>query len=106
MIVSAAVLYLSLMAPPPPWWQRWVSEDKWKHFFASFVVTSISASGARLAGLDSEASVATGAAVGLGAGVWKEIRDARQPDGKASIPDLVWDLAGIGTAAAALSQTR
>jgi uncharacterized protein YfiM (DUF2279 family) len=106
MIISTAVLYLSLVVPPDPWWHRWVSEDKWKHFFASFVVTSISASGARLAGLDADASVATGAAVGLGAGVWKEWHDARQPEGKASFPDLVWDVAGVGTAAAALSQTR
>lgn len=88
--------------PPDPWF----AEDKWKHFVASFVVTSISASGARMVGVDADDSVLVGAAAGSGAAVWKELRDANRPEGFFSVPDLVWDFAGIGAGAAVLSQIR
>ena len=67
-------LCVSLHAPRPA--DRWVGEDKLKHFLASFVVTSFSASGARAAGLDPGASVWVGAGVGVGVGAWKELRDS------------------------------
>jgi uncharacterized protein YfiM (DUF2279 family) len=85
---------------------RWVAEDKFKHFFASFTATILATGAARAAGLDSRESIVAGAAVGTGAGVWKEIRDARRPDGHFSMPDLVWDLAGVGAAAAVAAQSR
>ena len=88
---------------PPP---QLVAEDKWQHFFTSFVITSIAASGARLVGLEQSPSVGVGVAVGAGAGVYKEIRDARQPGRSASLADLVWDAAGVGLAAVIAFRTR
>lgn len=105
MNVCALVLCFSLAGMPRPA-ERWFAEDKLKHFFASFVVTTLAASGARAAGLDAQPSLVAGAAVGTAAGVWKEIRDARQPDGFASALDLVWDLAGVGAAVAVAAQAR
>jgi VanZ family protein len=95
---------LSVGAPLPP--ARFVAEDKWQHFFTSFVITSIAASGARFAGLEQAPSIAVGVSVGAGAGVYKEIRDARQPGRSASLADLVWDAAGVGLAAVVAFRTR
>ncbi len=99
------VLCFALGSAAPPK-DRWIGEDKWKHFFASFAVTSISAGGARLVGLDADASLAAGVGAGAALGVWKELRDQRRPDSTASVRDLVWDAAGIGAAAAVVAQTR
>ena len=73
----------------------WLSEDKLKHFIASFVVTSVSASASRAAGLDRAESVGIGAGVGVAAGLIKEHEDSRT-GGAFSGADLVWDAAGIG----------
>lgn len=91
---------------PPREVDRWFAEDKYKHFVASFVVTSLAASGARAAGLAPDASLIAGATVGGAAGVWKEWRDTRLPGGAASGRDLVWDAAGIGAALAIAHQGR
>jgi uncharacterized protein YfiM (DUF2279 family) len=88
-------------APPTPGFVRsepvqgWFTEDKLKHFFASFVVSSVSASVSRAAGLDRTASIGFGAGVGAAAGLLKERQDARA-GGVFSGADLVWDAAGIG----------
>lgn len=97
-------LCFALRGPPAP--DRWVAEDKWKHFFASFVVTSLAASGARAAGAGPDASLVAGAVVGTGVGVAKEIRDARTPGESASFRDLVWDGAGVGIATVFAAQGR
>ena len=94
---------LSVAEPPP---DRFVAEDKWQHFFTSFVITSIAASGARLVGLDQAPSVAVGVSVGGGAGVYKELRDASQPGRSISVADLIWDAAGVGLAAVIAFRTR
>ncbi|HEX2190941.1 MAG TPA: DUF2279 domain-containing protein [Longimicrobiaceae bacterium] len=85
---------------------RWVAEDKWKHLFASFVVTALSAAAVRAAGADSETSALVGAGVGTGVGVWKELRDRTSPGETASLRDLTWDLAGVGAGAAVALQAR
>jgi putative lipoprotein len=103
-IIPLFCLCLSI-APQQPR-DRWISEDKAKHFFASFVVTSISAGAARAAGLDPAASAWVGAGVGAGAGVWKELRDRRTPGATVSLKDAAWDLAGVGAAAALVRQAR
>lgn len=105
MSLAPLLLCLCLSVGDPPR-DRWFSEDKLKHFVASFVITSLSASGARAAGLDAGASTWVGAGVGAGFGVWKEIRDARLPDATVSARDLVWDLAGVGAASAMMHQVR
>ena len=91
-------------SPAAPQPERWIGEDKWKHFFASFVATSVSASAFRAAGASADASLAAGAAVGGGVGIWKEVRDQRR--GGAEFSDLVWDFAGVGAATAVIAQTR
>ena len=96
-------LCVSVHAPPP---DRWIGEDKVKHFLASFVVTSFSASGARAAGLDPGASVWVGAGVGVGVGAWKELRDRGVPSATFSLRDAAWDLAGVGAASALMNQVR
>ena len=105
MSVAPLLLCLCLSLGDPPR-DRWFSEDKLKHFVASFVITSLSASGARAAGLDTGTSVWVGAGVGTGLGAWKEIRDSRLPNASVSARDLVWDLAGVAAASALISQAR
>ena len=85
---------------------RWVAEDKWKHFFASFVVTALSAAAVRAAGADARTSALVGAGVGTGVGAWKELRDTRDPAATPSLRDLAWDAAGVGAAAAMAAQAR
>jgi uncharacterized protein YfiM (DUF2279 family) len=85
---------------------RWIAEDKWKHFAASFVTTALAGGVARAAGADAGVSAAIGAAAGAAAGVWKEIRDERRSPGSGSARDLTWDAVGVGAAAAVLSQAR
>ena len=96
-------LCLAVGGPEP---DRWIAEDKWKHFFASFAVTTLVASGARTAGLSPDASLAAGVAGGAGAGVWKEWRDRRTPEGTVSVRDLVWDAGGLAAAAVVVRQGR
>lgn len=96
---------LALLPPDPPR-DPWFAEDKVKHFFASFVVTSLAASGARSVGLDARASVWAGAGLGTAVGVWKEIRDQGRQGETASFRDLAWDLMGVGAASAVMDQVR
>ena len=101
------VLCLSLqqVTPQRPA-DRWVAEDKWKHFFASFVVTALSAAAVRAAVADAETRALAGAGVGAGVGAWKELRDVRDPAASPSLRDLAWDVAGVGAAAAMAAQAR
>ncbi|MEX2571183.1 MAG: DUF2279 domain-containing protein [Gemmatimonadota bacterium] len=105
MTLTTLLLSAALAAPPaaPP--LPWFGEDKLKHFFASFVVTSLTASGARAAGLDRTHSIAVGAGLGAATGLWKEVRDVRA-GGNFSGYDLVWDAAGVGAAALMLDSAR
>lgn len=99
MNVCLMVLCLALSSGPQqgrPAPDRWVAEDKWRHLFTSFTVTVLAAGASRAAGLDTEASAWVGASVGAGAGVWKELRDARTPGASPSLRDLAWDAAGVG----------
>lgn len=98
--MAPLLLCLCLSLSPAP--DRWVGEDKWKHFFASFAATSMGASAARLTGLDARASLWVGVGTGAGFGVWKEVRDHRTPGGSASLRDIGWDAAGVGAATALL----
>jgi uncharacterized protein YfiM (DUF2279 family) len=104
---APVLLALSLsLGPPGPPPDRWFAEDKLRHFFASFVVTSISAGAARAAGLDPAASAWAGAGVGAGAGVAKEIRDGVRGRGTPSFRDLLWDAVGIAASAIVAGQVR
>lgn len=101
--MNACILFLCMTlgrqaGPQPP--DRFFGEDKLKHFFTSFVVTSLAASGARAAGLDADASLLVGVGTGATVGVLKEVSDLRREGAQASLYDIVWDLGGVGAAAA------
>lgn len=106
MNLCVLLLCVSLSSAPEPPPDRWVAEDKWRHLFTSFVVTTLAAGGARAAGLDVEESAWAGASVGAAAGVWKEWRDHRRVPGSASVRDLVWDAAGVGAGVGVVLQGR
>jgi putative lipoprotein len=97
-------LCVSLQAPVAR--DGWFGEDKAKHFVASFVVTSLSASAARAAGLAPPASAWAGGAAASAAGVWKELRDRRIPGETVSLKDLAWDAAGVAAGVALMHQVR
>ena len=101
-VLLAAALALQPLAPPP---DPWFGEDKLRHFFTSFVVTSFSASAARMAGLEARSSLYLGAGAAASAGLYKEIQDARI-GGIFSGRDLVWDLGGIAAAGLILDAGR
>lgn len=84
---------------------RWIAEDKWKHFFLSFAATMLAYGTLRTAGLNDAAALPGAAAAAGGAGVWKELRD-RELTGLFSVRDLVWDAAGIGVGLGVAVQTR
>lgn len=89
-------------AGPP---DRLFGEDKWKHFFTSFVITSLGATGARAAGLEREWSLGVGAGLSLSAGAAKEYADFRNPArGNPSALDLVWDVLGTGAGVVVAAQ--
>jgi uncharacterized protein YfiM (DUF2279 family) len=98
-------LCLSLSVPQEPR-DRWIGEDKLKHFLSSFAATTLSAGGARMAGMDARTAAWVGAGAATGLGVWKEVRDYRSPAGAASFRDLVWDGAGIAAGTAVMLQVR
>ena len=91
-------------APKQP--DRFFGEDKFQHFFTSFLATSLAASGARLAGASHDTSLLVGVGTGAGIGLAKELRDARNPNETASVLDLVWDAGGIGLATVIVAQAK
>jgi uncharacterized protein YfiM (DUF2279 family) len=93
-------------AAPRPVRDAWFGEDKWKHYFVSFVATSLAASGARAVGASHRTSLAVGAGAGTAVGVLKELDDRRHPGSTPSFRDLAWDLAGVGTGVALSAQDR
>jgi uncharacterized protein YfiM (DUF2279 family) len=92
--------------PPDPPRDSWLGEDKLKHFFVSFAVTSLAASGARAAGLSRDASTLVGVGTGVGVGAWKEWSDRTAAVNTPSFRDFAWDAAGVGVAAAVQQQTK
>jgi uncharacterized protein YfiM (DUF2279 family) len=81
-----------------------VGEDKFKHFFMSFVITTVGYGVARIA-MGHDPAVFTAIAVGALAGIGKEVYDART-GGDASVGDLAWDGLGIGVGTALNTQIR
>ncbi len=106
--MNACILFLCLSfgGPQQPQPDRFFGEDKFKHFITSFIVTSLAASGARAAGLDHDAALAAGVGTGAAVGIAKEVRDLGREGSRASIYDIVWDLAGVGAAAAVQSRSQ
>lgn len=111
--LAAADTPVAAPPPPPPLpagqparpRERFFGEDKWKHFFTSFLATSLAASGARAAGMEPGAAIRVGAGAGTVLGAGKELADLRGA-GSASLYDLVWDLGGVGAATLVQLRTR
>lgn len=83
---------------------RWLGDDKYRHFFMSFGGTLLAYGAARsLAARDVAAPVALGA--GAAAGIGKELRDRHAGRGF-SVRDLGWDALGLLAAWALLRETR
>ena len=83
---------------------KWIAEDKLKHFAFSYMITSISAGAARtVTGRDE--SVLIGASLGLLAGIAKELYDKKN-NRSASFKDLIWDALGITAGVLVAQQAR
>ncbi|HEY0020710.1 MAG TPA: hypothetical protein VGC13_30705 [Longimicrobium sp.] len=108
--MNACILFLclSLGGPQQPRQPRdsFFGEDKFKHLVTSFIVTSLAASGARAAGLDHDSALMVGVGTGAAVGIGKELRDRGREGATASFNDIVWDLAGVGAAAAVQSRAQ
>lgn len=72
---------------------RWLAEDKLRHFTVSLAATTFGYAGARFALEPRPAFVAAGA-LALAAGFGKEVADVRA-GGPFSMKDLVWDATGV-----------
>lgn len=92
---------LSLHGPP----RLSIAPDKVKHFFLSAFVQSASYSVLRLSGVAHDGALVTATAATVAVGIGKEIYDVRS-GGRFSAGDLVWDLLGVGAAAAVLEQSH
>ena len=107
--MNACILFLCLSlggGPQPQPRDNFFGEDKFKHFVTSFIVTSLAASGARAAGLDHDSALLVGVGTGAAVGIAKEVRDLGRENATASVNDIVWDLAGVGAAAAVQSRSQ
>lgn len=82
----------------------WFAEDKVRHFVYSYAITTGSAAAARTVTGHQE-SILIGAALGLMAGVAKELYD-KKGHGSASWRDLLWDAAGVTIGVLVAQQAR
>jgi uncharacterized protein YfiM (DUF2279 family) len=72
---------------------RWLAEDKLRHFTLSFAATHMAYGAARTA-LEPHPATAGAAALATLLGVGKELVD-RRTGGPFSTKDLIWDVAGV-----------
>jgi uncharacterized protein YfiM (DUF2279 family) len=83
---------------------RWLATDKVKHFFMAAFVQSTTYSAFRATTLDHRSSLVGATVLSAGLSVAKELSDRRTTG--FSVPDLVWDAAGIGTSTVVLDRIR
>lgn len=83
---------------------RWLAEDKYRHFFMSFGGTVLSYGAARSFG-EADAAAAFAMGAGAAAGVAKEVLD-RRAGGGFSLRDLAWDGLGLLAAWGLIKNTR
>lgn len=96
-------LVFSLNPTAPP--DRWLGDDKLKHFFTSAFVQSMSYGALRTSGLEHGTALAGASAATAAVGVGKELRDLRVR-GEFSVRDLAWDAAGAGAVTVLLVRTH
>lgn len=71
---------------------RWVGEDKLRHFAASFAATEMGYGATRLL-TEPDAALPVAATAAVALGLAKEVHDGRH--GRFSLKDLAWDAAGV-----------
>jgi uncharacterized protein YfiM (DUF2279 family) len=91
-------------APAPAERDAWLGEDKFKHFMMSYAITAGSFGAMRMVA-DRDASLTSGIALGIAAGILKEVYDKRDRR-RFSAKDLLWDALGITAGAVIAKQTR
>lgn len=76
---------------------KWLGEDKWKHFMISGFISSFTYKFFR-DGFNNkkEDSILFSSGITLSLGIGKEIKDRRKPKGRFSYKDLVFDVLGTG----------
>lgn len=84
---------------------RWLSNDKAKHFFTSMFIESLTFSAIRATRVSKGGALVSASIVTAGVGIGKEIYDLKF-GGDPSFKDLTADAAGIGAGAALMHQTR
>ncbi len=83
---------------------RWLSGDKFQHFFGSALLTGLGYATLHKGGEQSrETSLWVGSGVSLSAGIGKEIYDSKHENHHASFKDLLADLLGVGFAVVLIS---
>jgi uncharacterized protein YfiM (DUF2279 family) len=90
-------------APGPPA-DAWIGEDKFRHFWASYAVTSFGFAAAVAAEQDRDTALKIGIGGGAVAGVAKELYDRRRTF--FSVRDLIADALGITAAYFMLREIR
>jgi len=83
---------------------RWLAEDKLKHFTMSYGITMFAYAGGRMLA-DHNTSTALAIGAGVTAGILKEFYD-RSRDKPFSLRDLTWDVAGIAAGYALIKNAR
>jgi uncharacterized protein YfiM (DUF2279 family) len=83
---------------------RWLAEDKLRHFGMYFAATGFAYGGARFL-VEPDVARLAAAAAALAAGVGKEIHDVRAGYGF-SLKDLAWDAAGVALGLALVRNIR
>jgi putative lipoprotein len=104
-MIRGLVLVFSLAGPGARPADRWLGQDKLKHFFTAAFVQSFSYGTLRAAGASHPVALggATSATVGVSLG--KEVWDARG-HGTPSVKDVAWDAAGALAASTLLVKVQ
>lgn len=84
---------------------RWVAEDKFKHFSMSFAITSFGFAGMRGVSDNNDTNRTVAVSAGVVAGLLKEVNDKRNHL-PFSLRDLLWDFAGVAAGYAMIKQAR
>jgi uncharacterized protein YfiM (DUF2279 family) len=90
--------------PPGPPADAWLGEDKFRHFWASYVATSFGFAAAVATDQDRDTALLVGIGAGATAGVAKELYDRGRTF--FSVRDLVADALGIAAAYFMLREVR
>ena len=101
--ISAIALVAVLQFPL--FGDTWFAADTVKHFFFTAFTQSVVYASARASGMERRDALRASIGIAAGAGLAREVYDARVK-GRFSVPDLVWDAAGVAATTEMLRRTR